>query len=290
MSAKGILAAAYQAQIVPAHLKGKTQQKTLQARLSEDILRYRSYSRFYRTAPGMYFLWELVSAPETSTKHQQPFRARRRTRDLKSDYPLGIHRSILKYWGSDLELLPIQDLFHFAEKHDALLYLPASGHVDYAVVRTFSLVRRFNDVLTYRVGRYRDDRDTFANKKTIGFPGTLSVHDRTLFSLHDYGVTDNALNVLHLDLDLSPRDICSDPLPVPTTRFTVEAEGYGDFSIVLIVMEWSCPRWFEPTTRRLSLNSPNWLDLSVAPNDFNDFEPWSQTTFRRILKDDVALT
>jgi hypothetical protein len=37
------------------------------------------------------------------------------------------------------------------------------------------------------------------------------------------------------------------------------------------------PGLVEPTTRRLSLNDPRWLDLSSS-NDIDDFEPWTKAT------------
>jgi hypothetical protein len=64
LSPRAILAAAYRAGIVPNHLFGKAQHKTLQARLSEDILRFKLDSRFYRTDPGIFFLSEFRSDPK----------------------------------------------------------------------------------------------------------------------------------------------------------------------------------------------------------------------------------
>ena len=88
MSAKAILDVAYKAGVVPTHLYGKTQKKTLQARLSEDILRHRDTSLFYRTEPGQFFLSEFLSDPTIPDDYKVPFPARRRTRDLKrSDIP-----------------------------------------------------------------------------------------------------------------------------------------------------------------------------------------------------------
>ena len=72
MSARAILDVAYAAGIIPAHLYGKTQQKTLQARLSEDILHHREVSAFYRTEPGQFFLAELLAR---SIRHRSIFTA-----------------------------------------------------------------------------------------------------------------------------------------------------------------------------------------------------------------------
>lgn len=282
MSAKGILDAAYRAQIVPEHLKGKTQHKTLQARLSEDILHHRSSSLFYRTEPGVFFLCELISDPNIPEKFKEIFPARRRTRDLQNENALGISRAFLNRWREVSDSRDLAEMLADAERHEAVRYLPQSGDTDYATLWTFSLVRRNNEVLSYRVGRYRDDREAFANKRTIGFPGAVTISDRTLFSRDDYGATENALRVLLLDLDLSSQSFHDENLAKPVPVFSFEAEGDDGVSVLLVVLEWTCPDWFEPTTRKLSLNDPCWLNLSVQPNNIDDFEPWSKTTLRRI--------
>ncbi len=284
MSARGILDAAYRAEIVPEHLKGKTQHKTLQARLSEDILYHRNASLFYRTEPGVFFLCELISAPDVPAKFKERFPARRRTRDLNKDSPLGISRLFLKKWMTHISSGSIADVFQNAEKHDAVRYLQSHDCDDYATVWTFSLVRRRHCILSYRIGRYRDDRDAFANKCTIGFPSVLTAADRSLFSKDDYGATDNALSVLLLDLDISPQSFPNGEPTKPKPIFSFEAEGDDGVAVLLVVLEWTCPDWFEPTTRRLSLNDPRWLDLSMTPNNLDDFEPWSRTAFCQVVE------
>lgn len=288
MSAKGILSAAYRAQIVPEHLRGKTQHKTLQARLSEDILHHRSSSLFFRTEPGVFFLCELISDPSIPEKFKESFPARRRTRDLRNERMLGINRDFLGQWRKKFECHDIVELLAAAEQQEALRYLPQSGHSDYATVWTFSLVRRSNEVLSYRIGRYRDDREAFANKRTIGFPGVVTISDRSLFSQDDHGTTENAFRVLLLDLDLSPQSFQVKNPEKPSQVFVFQAEGDDQVSVLLVVFEWTCPDWFEPTTRKLSLNDPCWMNISHPPNNIDDFEPWSQTTLRRIHARELA--
>lgn len=59
MSAQEILADAREYDLLPPHLAGETMEKTLQARIAEDIVAKRSRSRFYRTSIGKYFLRRL---------------------------------------------------------------------------------------------------------------------------------------------------------------------------------------------------------------------------------------
>lgn len=276
MSPKGIVDAAYRARIVPSHLFGKTQHKTLQARLSEDILRFRNGSKFYRTEPGMFFLSALVSDPEVPEKFKQPFSARRRTRDLMREPVLALKYSFFKSRSCEPQLNWIE-LLRDAEKADAVKFVDArSPQEDCAIVWSFSVVRRSHFALSYRIGRYRDDRDNFANRRTVGFPGLVGISDQSLFSMEDYGATNSALEAVLLDLDISHQAFEKNhDLRSPVLSNVMSVEDGKSAPVILLLMEWQCPEWFEPTTRRLSLNDPLWWDVSVGPNDRDSFEYWS---------------
>lgn len=274
MGAKAILDVAYQAGVVPKHLHGKTQQKTLQARLSEEILHHRETSPFYRTEPGQFFLTEFLEDDGIPDEWKFPFPARRRTRDLTRNNTLAVKRSFLsklrkRRVGADA-------FFDTAEAAGAIAYMHPDEMKDrgYCSTWTFSMVVRDDCTLAYRVGRYRDDRDTYAKRRSIGFPGTLTVDDVSLFSSDRLGAEDCAAAVLIQDLDLSHASFNGSGKRRPKIEhvMVVEADAVLD---VVIVLTWRCPEWFEPTTRRLSLNDPHWLCTSIRHNDLDDFEPWS---------------
>lgn len=283
MTPSGILTAAYKAGIVPTHLHGRTQHKTLQARLSEYILHHRQDGVFFRTAPGFFFLTEFESDPEIPDQYKDHFSARRRTRDLfrepalgfKNDFINGLTQRRFNDWNALVEL---------ATKADAVRYIePGGAEADHSPVWTFTLVRRGSSLLTYRIGRYRDDRDCFAMKRTVGFPSMLSYFDRTLFSSNDLGAADCGFRAVTTDLDLSVNAFkVKDGIVAPGIAFAlITAVPEGNQS-VLVVMDWKCPEWFEPTKRRLSLNDTRWLDLAIQPNNIEDFEPWSLATLGQI--------
>jgi hypothetical protein len=277
MTAVGILEAAYAARIVPKHLHGRTQAKTLQARLSEDILCSR-YSAFFRTEPGYFFLNELISDPSIPTKFKEKFEARRRIRDLYVSPFLAIDEEYVEKRGKTL----MGDWYRFiknAESSNAVHYLNSKKEADTAlVVWTFSIVRRESKVLSYRTGRYRNTHDIFLNKRTIGFPGVIGFFDYTLFSDGDFGAKENSLAAIISDLDISALAIHGEKLPDPEPRFMIKVPRNERQDVLLVVMDWTCPSWFEPTTRRLSLNDPCWLDIDVRPNNIEDFEPWTRAT------------
>lgn len=278
MTARGILDAAYKSQMVPEHLYGQSQHKTLQARLSEDILKHRASSAFFRTQPGYFFLTEFLTDASIPEKYRTPFPARRRTRDLQTEPALSVDLSVA------LELVrgPRRtwlEFFQHAARSNALRYIPANVKEPNAVsVWTFSVVRRGGDVLSYRIGPYRDGGDNISKRRSIGFPGLVGVGDRTLFSGDEFGIVENAMKSIIYDLDLSIH-VFENPMRthLPSPVFQTLAEDSAGKPVVLIILEWLCPEWFEPTTRRLSINDPQWLNLRQA-NNRDDFEPWSLVT------------
>jgi hypothetical protein len=275
MTARGILDAAYKASIVPEHLFGKTQQKTLQARLSEDILHFRETSAFYRTEPGHYFLSEMIADPQIPDEYKEKFPARRRTRDLARNMMLSVKREFVDE-NRDLLRDGYTSFMREADRAKAVKYSNTSERSEQLLnVWTFCVVRKEHSVLAYRVGRYRDDRDAFANKRSIGFPGPISDEDRSLFSLDEFGAIDCATNILISDLDLSLAAFPEHKISNPRSTHLFEISDEKHSMVLVAVMEWDCPEWFEPTTRRLSLNEPHWIEATLCRNHSEDFEPWS---------------
>lgn len=275
MGAKAILAAARVADILPDHLYGKTQQKTLQARLSEDILHNRESSIFYRTMPGQFALKEFLTDPEFPSKWKVEFPARRRTRDLKRPDSLAVPRAVVNTIKNTI--ISMSEFSELLGDFEAVVAMHPDemAEREYCAVWTFSIVQRVNEVLAYRIGRYRDDRDTFANRRSIGFPGTLAVEDASLFSTDSLGILDCAVSVLQQDLDLSMATFEQSEEYLPKVEYVTALPDLDNRLDVVIVALWECPDWFEPTTKRLSFNDPLWLSTGVLPNNIDDFEPWS---------------
>ena len=93
LSAREVLEMAYRHDLVPSRLYGKTQQKTLGARLSEDILSNRDRSVFYRSEPGKFFLRDFLFDPSIPSLFRSPIIARRRQRELRRGAALTISRN-----------------------------------------------------------------------------------------------------------------------------------------------------------------------------------------------------
>lgn len=179
LTAREILDSAYRLQLVPEHLFGKTQHKTLHARLSEDILHNRRYSLFVRTAPGRF---SLASRLESSGA-QNEYVAPPRSYQLKQFDVLCANRteldSALQIGSSPVEFASIAQWFQrqlplrIAEKDPMLVYL-----------RLLVMIGSSRGVLTLTAL----DGSDFGSGRTIGLLGLLRGSDADLFSDEPYGI------------------------------------------------------------------------------------------------------
>lgn len=280
LTALQILRAAYEAGIAPPHLRGRTQGKTMGARLSEDILRCREESRFYRTAPGRFLLRELMDDPGIPEDLRRPLVARRRRRALVRDRALALRREMISGHSTALEMPVISSasVLHMLQRGDFHYTIgPKHRSEGDVLVWSFVLVVRSGYVLSYRQGSYREDRDTFMHRRTIGFYTPVVASDMSLFDQADHGIVSSGVRALAMDLDLLDRQLwtaLTDGAELRSFVFTdSDNKVSGD---LLAVVVFSCPEWLDPTTKRLAINDLEWLDLRLPHNHDDDFDPWSQ--------------
>lgn len=273
MSAREILDAAYSGDLVPPQLHGTTQHKTLGARISEDILSRQDRSAFFRTEPGKFFLTELASDPSIPEKYKTPIIARRRERELQRGRLLAVSASDI-YKNSQTGPISRSNVLSALQSHHFRYLEFASDRTENDILLwSFVMVRRGPEVLTYRHGRYREGRDSFLQRRSVGFFTPVVDIDRDLFDRGDHGIVSSGVRGVVLDLHL--------PRTVPREHEYQGAAELGDFILddsgdLLAVVTFQCPSWFEPLTRRLAINELAWMSLDVPVNHLEDFDPWSQ--------------
>lgn len=283
MSAREVLDMAYRHDLVPSRLYGKTQQKTLGARLSEDILAHRERSSFYRAEPGKFFLREFLSDPSIPSSYRSPIVARRRQRELRRGAPLTLSRANA--------LLATEAVSRAHDQVRAVIencrfqYTDPGRRIrraDDVFVWAFVMFVRGGEVLTYRHGRYREGRDAFLRRRSVGFFTPVVDGDHDLFDQGDHGILASGVRAVMVDLDL-PRSLLSNGgygsvAAITDLVLAPDPNGHDD---LLAVVTFSCPRGFEPLTRRLAINDLNWMQLDVPVNHIEDFDPWSQVVVTR---------
>lgn len=281
LSAKEIIKRAYLLGIVPAHLHGKTQHKTLTARLSVDILENRERSPFFRPWPGRFFLSKFIDDDSLPQEYRTPIVARRRARQLRREYAAYVSHI-------DLETYKLQRLtrseFSRLVTSDAIQY-SASGRVDSNdyQIWNFAIVKKSGRCLQYIAGKFRDFlSDNSANLRTIGFVSPLCQADRNLFDNKYHGVLGASISNVLVDLDLH------------YSRYVGEIESQSRFlgavvveiepaPVVLAVSEVRLPAGCPVMTRKLSINELSWIDQTDLRAEKSKFEPWSESVIRHFL-------
>lgn len=278
LSPRAILGEAYKLGIVPTNLHGKDQHKTLQARMSEDIVSKRERSRFFRTSPGKYFLRDFLDDDDMPDEYKQPFYSRRRLRELVREPVLAIMCAHVGQRTTETRTIDPTKVRQLLVNGFYAYVNPRQHKDDVLLVRPFVCVFKGSQVLTYRVGRYRDDRDNFMMKRSIGFSTLVTSHDQTLFNTKDAGILDAGVRATMIDLDMISHTDSYNQLIRKATlhQFVLSSEDSGSRDL-LAVVSLRCPTWFEPFRRRLALNDLEWMDIRARVNDIDDFDPWSRS-------------
>lgn len=212
--------------------------------------------------------------------------ARRRVRELTRGPALALNRQFLESFKPGKQELPFSIVLD-ADIREALYYDdPRNPSPDTVFVWAFTYVVKDRWVLSYRLGRYRDDHDSFRHKRTIGFKSLVTPDDCDLLNYHDFGIRFAGVRAATIDLDAPTVVMNSKPLidGGEIKSFILAEQGRASNSEILANIELRCPSWFEPTKRRLAMNNIQWIDLSVPPNNIDDFEPWSQLVLNDLCR------
>ncbi|MCO7729108.1 winged helix-turn-helix domain-containing protein [Brucella intermedia] len=275
-----MIALAYASNLLPWHLFGSRQDKTLHARLSEDIARNRENSAFCRTAPGTFFLRELLTTSAEKIPMLTEYYARPRKKELKRDYVLTVRSDDLT---SELEneiILPIANL-HSLIRDGRYSYRPFSEvflSERLIAVHSFVVVFHGMEVLSYRTGKFRPTTDPLYGSRSIGLGGTVFAKDVDLLFESMAGIVANGIDELcygiGLPMRLAERARYENEMK-PWLGVLVK-KGPRHPSVMHVVMGYSCPSEFAPTKAALSINDLRWIDLLKPANTFDQYDDTSK--------------
>lgn len=289
LSPKAILTEGFVLEIVPPHLHGKTQHKTLQARISEDILTRRDRSPFFRTEPGKFFLREFITDTSLPLEFREPFISKRRTRELPTSHALSFSLSDLAEIGEPATRISKSAILSLAQRGRHTYVDPSAVDTDIAVLIAFVMVGRGEDVLSYRIGRYREHRASFLFKRTVGFTTYIDREDANLFSEGDWGIVEGGVTAARIDLDIP----AVPAFPEHSTggawlsHFVLSHHAKAASQLIAVI-NFECPAWFEPMRRRLAINDLRWFPRNTRINQWEDFDPWSRSVLQVEQNSDIA--
>jgi hypothetical protein len=279
LSAQQILKAAYQLQIVPRDLFGRTQHKTLHARLSTDILHHRFKSDFYRPAPGRFFLRVFQTDPTIPERYQKEYIAPLRSAQLGRFDVLSLPRKVIGKLAGGVGRLRLGDVNPAKWRYRRLD--DTRRNLDILAIRLLVLLLNDGQVLLRQ--RRPLGEGEMPSRTAVGFEGFVKGEDRSLFSEDEIGLIDAAVRTVAEGLDLAPTVLVQ---LKPLRRFDdaivlyeQHIEPSSDDLVVIVSLDCSqTPEVLEATQRP---DTYQWQRLPLQVNNLDRFDRWSL----RILAD-----
>ncbi|NLR72833.1 hypothetical protein HGI47_18315 [Novosphingobium sp. ERN07] len=280
MSARQILRTAHQLQLVPRDLFGRTQHKTMQARLASDILRHRSRSDFYRTGPGRFFLRMFQNDRNIPDRHRREYIAPLRAAQLGRFDAVAFPRTELAELGFKLsgpflvtELLPLSwslmRLFSLRKSR---------SHVPFR----FLLVL-FADGQIFLQHRKPTSDGDISHHSAIGIEGVVRRDDQSLFSPGDLGLADAAARTLfeHFELPHHVRASVRDERRWSKPLAVIDRAHDVLETDILTYIGFQCAGISEITDAVEAWTACEWISFPAKFNDLSRFDKSSA----RVLSD-----
>ncbi len=277
MNSIEILRAAHSMNLLSPDLYGKTQHKTFHARISVDIRKNGDKSAFYRVAHGVFFLKKLKDSPHLSKKQQKGIHAIPRKRELNREPVLKIKKSIINSLVSKKGIFDANELETILSYKNTQYGNAKNSNEQYCKLWVFVVVQKQEEILTYRQGKYRENKDSFLNRRTIGFKTLVTANDKTFLDKEDWGIIYSGLSATFSDLGV-PFDsiIIDDEKTSAKIEFFLCYRGETGNDELVCVVNYACPNWLEPHKRTLAINDLCWLKTTHLPNNIDDFDGWSK--------------
>lgn len=278
---------------MPDHLYGKTQHKTLAARLSVYIRQKSTKSEFFRTAPATYFLAELKNDPEIPAEYKEMFVGNLRSKTIRKEDVLVIPRDILSESIAG-EYVPYdENKFTHLYAHHCHFMDRMRAEEDDTVKQfvTFTLVFHKTSLLIYRRGKFTTTSERLKGQLSVGFGGHVNDKDFSLFASGGDALLHNAARELREELFLD--EYYDDQ---EETKNRAELLGYVNVDdspdaehhvAVLIAFNHKSPDL--PTKGEMSINKLEWLDLTIRKNDLSEFDLWSRMILQNIFQGRIKL-
>ena len=273
LSAKEILAAAYQLQLVPEHLFGKTQHKTLQARLSEDLLRNRERTAFARMAPGRFVLRSRLDGEEQPSEE---FIAPLRAYQLRKFDVICANREELESILKDGEtLVPLSSVLAAFSKQLPLIEAEKSPKLVH--LRLLVSINSFGRVLTLNTQR----DPNYGQGRSFGFLGYIKGDDIDLFSKDGLGLKEASFRTLQEQTSL-PRQLIEQAVQaveLDTIHCLSLLTSPKAHNSIAAFTSFRCDQPDEFASHIPANRMARWVRLPREINDIDDLDPLSQMIF-----------
>ena len=276
----------------------RTPQKSMQARLSLDILNKGEQSRFLRTDRGKFFLREFYNDEVingNSDNNAREYTAIRRAPTPPSENVLVIpkryYADILDFQGINLDY---RGLLERLLATQSLTYAPrtaAETDSDLKQFVTYTIIQQKDRILSFRRGHYNRAAAFLRGARCIGFGGHVTEDDLSIFTFNDKGIKANAARELSEEIRLMSGHPEIDPDELELLGFINDDSSDVGVRHVAAVLRFWAPEnddWKIVQRGEASITRLAWLKTTGTEIDLLEFEYWSQLCLRTFFQSFVA--
>ena len=272
-------------------LAGRTPWQTMKAKLSVHIRRRGETSVFIRTAPGQFYLRELLGGapPPYEAPPLRPPEAQERVAVIPVDVldVVGRFQGILRDCGGHVDALLKSGHVRAVDR------MEAERRDDVKQILTYVLVKRGTSVLAYKRGVFNRVEEMLRGARCLGFGGHVRDTDANLFSEDEAGVRESAVRELAEEIETARSDAAELSRRLEVVGLLNDdssAVGRRHLAVVLACDVSDLESWMEPKRGEKSITQLGWIDPASNQPPLHDFEYWSQLCLRTYLGDAVAAT
>jgi predicted NUDIX family phosphoesterase len=268
----------------------KTPQKSMQSRLSMEILKNGKNSKFIRVAAGQFFLRELLQREDVDENGAdlEVYTAPRRTAPPSSENVLVIHRD---NYGPILDFQGIgRGPFKSPEKlfdQNLVTYIPrteAETRDDTKQFVTYTIIQHETKVLSFVRGQYNRAASFLRGATCIGFGGHVTDADLSLFTQRDLGIRANAVREISEEITLPNGRPQIDPDKLELLGILNDnSSAVGVRHLAILMRYWveDFSEWQRPQRGESSINRLRWINTNRETLNLSDFEYWSQLCIKQ---------
>jgi predicted NUDIX family phosphoesterase len=288
LSAKDIWAIGKRDGLFSDKITGKTPWQTLKSKLSVHIRKYGPQSKFVRTAPGRFYLRDLVGNGTYvySAPPQRP-----PSKEYVVSFPSSRLDDVGRFQGIIDQKSEVLDHVLSSDHLKVMQRTDAEQNDAHKQLLVYVLVRRPGYILAYTRGTYSLTDKMLHGSRCVGFGGHVTRDDLDL--LYPAGLENAVARELREELDLPHADndrlksgkglICvgllnDDSSPVGRRHFAVVYEYWVQDS----------DEWASPARGEKSITQLEWIRDDGHGVRLEEYEYWSQLALRRALVSDVG--
>jgi predicted NUDIX family phosphoesterase/dephospho-CoA kinase len=267
-------------------IAGETPWQTLKSKLCVDIRKHGDRSLFVRTSAGHFYLRDILDEPWAI--YDAPPLAPPPTKEKVVVFRSAFLDRIGRFQGIIDPRSNVESEVLSSANLIAMDRRKAEMSDEYKQVLVYVMVRRRNQILAYRRGKYSLTDRMLVGSDCVGFGGHVDNNDIDLFSKDSIGIKHAVARELLEELTVPPVDrerlLLGNGISI-VGYLNDDSSAVGRRHFAVIVEYWVANEgdWDQPLRGEESITKLRWLGVDENLPNAQQFEYWSQLVLRRFL-------